>query len=372
MYRCSSSANGVGDAVEWVCGRDGKLNGAQAHASRRRTERVSVSLEPSCGRHARRRYGRSRNSLGVENRSRDRGQAAPQRLRTLLVTSGNPYYDMQDGLLLPDPTPDGHEQQWRTTGVWAMHQRADWMFSSRQEPFLVTETNAGSSGEPWHNRHAYDGQWRQAAWALVARGARVIEYWHWHRHTLHLGAETYWGGILPHAARAGRTYAELARLGAEFATAGPLVAGLNRDADITVLYSTPSKWLMQKYHRWPVRTGARTRPRTTASSTPSTGARSRPAARSASSTPGSCTTHAANARGSPRTRWSAVTRCWSSPRCTSPPTSRSTGCPPTPRPEATWSSARAPDTPTTRPAPARARQSLPSCRSCGRWRCPRT
>ncbi|MFI6566022.1 beta-galactosidase [Streptomyces sp. NPDC050534] len=161
------------------------------------------------------------------------------------IASGNPYYDMQDGLLLPDPTPDGHQQQWKTTGVWALQQTADWMYSSRQEPFLVTETNAGSIGFPWDNRPAYDGQWRQAAWALVARGARMIEYWHWN--TLHYGAETYWGGVLPHSGRPGRTYRELARLGEEFESAGPLVAGLEPDADITLVYSTPSKWLMQKY-----------------------------------------------------------------------------------------------------------------------------
>ncbi|MET9089596.1 beta-galactosidase [Streptomyces sp. NPDC004237] len=161
------------------------------------------------------------------------------------IAAGNPYYDMQDGLLLPDPTPESHEQQWKTRGVWALYRTADWMFSSRQAPFLVTETNAGSIGFPWDNRPAYDGQWRQAAWALVGRGARMIEYWHWH--TLHFGAETYWGGILPHTGRPGRVYTELARLGAEFETAGGLVAGLEPDADLTMVYSTPSKWLMQKY-----------------------------------------------------------------------------------------------------------------------------
>lgn len=161
------------------------------------------------------------------------------------IASGNPYYDMQDGLAHPGPAPDDHEQKWKSTGVWSMYQTADWMFSSRQEPFLVTETNAGSIGFPWDNRPAYDGQWRQAAWALVSRGARMVEYWHWH--TLHFGAETYWGGILPHSGRPGRTYAELSRLGAEFDAAGPLVAGIEPDADITMVYSTPSKWLMQKY-----------------------------------------------------------------------------------------------------------------------------
>ncbi|MFF0018569.1 beta-galactosidase [Streptomyces sp. NPDC005374] len=161
------------------------------------------------------------------------------------IASGNPYYDMQDGLALPDPTPDEHEQIWKTTGVWSMYQTADWMFSSRQAPFLVTETNANSIGYPWDNRPGYDGQWRQTAWAHVARGARMIEYWQWQ--TLRFGAETYWGGVLPHSGRPGRTYAEVARLGAEFDKAGPLVAGLEPDADITMVYSTPSKWLMQKY-----------------------------------------------------------------------------------------------------------------------------
>jgi len=159
------------------------------------------------------------------------------------IASGNPYYDMQDGLALPDAGDP--EQKWKTTGVWALYQTADWMFSSRQAPFLVTETNAGSIGFPWDNRPAYDGQWRQAAWALVARGARMIEYWHWH--TLHFGAETYWGGVLPHSGKPGRTYQELSRLGAEFDAAGGLVTDLEPDADITMVYSTPSKWLMQKY-----------------------------------------------------------------------------------------------------------------------------
>ncbi|MEH0511795.1 beta-galactosidase [Streptomyces sp. B21-106] len=173
------------------------------------------------------------------------GVADDELAARLDIASGNPYYDMQDGLLLPDPTPDTHEQVWKTTGVWAMYQTADWMFSSRQEPFLVTETNAQSIGFAWDNRPGYDGQWRQAAWAHVARGARMIEYWQWQ--TLRFGAETYWGGVLPHNGRPGRAYAEVARLGAEFDKAGPLVAGLEPDADITMVYSTPSKWLMQKY-----------------------------------------------------------------------------------------------------------------------------
>jgi beta-galactosidase len=159
------------------------------------------------------------------------------------ITSGNAYYVMQDGLALPDTrTPT---QTWTTDGTWAMYLSADRMYSSHQAPFLVTETNASHIGFSWDSRPAYDGQWRQAAWALVARGARMIGYWHWH--TLHFGTETYWGGILPHNGRPGRTYAEIARLGGEFERAGDLVAGLTPDADVAVVFSTPTRWIMQKY-----------------------------------------------------------------------------------------------------------------------------
>jgi beta-galactosidase len=162
---------------------------------------------------------------------------------SLDITGANAYYVMQDGLTLPDtrmPT-----QTWTTDGTWAMYLSADRMYSSRQEPFLITETNASHIGFSWDSRPAYDGQWRQAAWAHVARGARMIGYWHWD--TLHFGTETYWGGILPHSGVPGRTYRELAQLGAEFRQAGDLLTGLTPDADIAVVLSVPSRWIMQKY-----------------------------------------------------------------------------------------------------------------------------
>ncbi|NIK61156.1 beta-galactosidase [Kribbella shirazensis] len=164
-------------------------------------------------------------------------------VRRLDVTAGNAYYSMQDGLR--HPHAGSAQQGWTTNGTWALYLSADRMYSSKQSPFLVTETNAQSIGFPWNNRPAYDGQWRQAAWALVSRGAKMIEYWHWH--TLHFGAETYWGGVLPHSGQPGRTYREVAQLGAEFEAAGSLVVDLTPDSDLTLLYSTPSKWLMQKY-----------------------------------------------------------------------------------------------------------------------------
>jgi beta-galactosidase len=158
------------------------------------------------------------------------------------VTAGNPYYRMQDHLALPASLPTN--QAWTTEGTWSLYATADRMFSSKQAPFLVTETNAQAIGHSHQNEPAYDGQWRQAAWALVSRGASMIEYWHWH--TLHFGAETFWGGVLPHSQEPGRVYQQVKELGADFAAAGELVTGLTPDADIVLVYSNDTKWALQE------------------------------------------------------------------------------------------------------------------------------
>lgn len=163
--------------------------------------------------------------------------------RALDVTAGNPYYRMQDAFALP--SSEKPAQYWTTSGVWALITHADRMYGSKQAPFLVTETNAQAIGFTWTNEPAFDGQWRQAAWAFIARGAAMIEYWHWH--TLHAGAETYWGGILPHSQQPGRVYRELAALGAELREAGEAVTGLSPHADVALLFDNPSKWSLQHY-----------------------------------------------------------------------------------------------------------------------------
>jgi len=154
------------------------------------------------------------------------------------VTAGNPYYAMQDGLAVP--SAPAAPQGWATSGTWRLFLSADRMYSSRQESFLVTETVAGPIGGSSVNVPAYDGQWRQVAWALVARGARMVEYWHWH--TLHFGAETYWGGILPHDQQPGRVYEQLAQLGAELRAADADLRGLVPDAAVGLVWSNASNW----------------------------------------------------------------------------------------------------------------------------------
>ena len=163
--------------------------------------------------------------------------------RALDVASGNAYYEMQDSLAHPNSSPRSTGLMgWVARGPWAVTQLADLMYSSKQAPFLVTETNAGSIGFSSMNECPYDGQWRQLAWLLVARGARLIEYWHWN--TLPFGAETYWGGVLPHSGIPGRVYHEIARIGQELHDVGDTFATAEPDYDIAVLYDSDSKYAL--------------------------------------------------------------------------------------------------------------------------------
>ena len=163
--------------------------------------------------------------------------------RALDVASGNAYYEMQDSLGQPNSLPRAAGLMgWVVRGPWAVTQLADLMYSSKQAPFLVTETNAGSIGFSSMNESPYDGQWRQLAWLLVARGARLIEYWHWN--TLPFGAETYWGGVLPHSGIPGRVYQEIARIGQELHDVGEGFATAEPDYDIAVLYDSDSKFAL--------------------------------------------------------------------------------------------------------------------------------
>ncbi|MFB4268239.1 beta-galactosidase [Nonomuraea sp. GTA35] len=156
----------------------------------------------------------------------------------LTVTGGNAYYLPQDALARDSPP----EITWFATGPAGLFQAADRMYAAKQRRFWVTETNAGSIAGSQLNLPPNDGQLRQAAWALVARGAELISYWHWH--TLPYGAETYWGGILGHAMEPGRLYREIAALGAELARAAEDVTGLTPDADVGFVYSHDSKWAL--------------------------------------------------------------------------------------------------------------------------------
>lgn len=174
-----------------------------------------------------------------------------QIVRALDVTAGNPYYATQDHL-------DASRTQnpvtpWTTSGVAQLFRQADRLYSSKQSRFLVTETNAQSIGGSDFNLPPYPGQLAQCAFALVSRGAAMIEYWHWH--TLPYGTETYWGGVLPHSLEPGRVYAEVSALGHKLAALGTTLDGFEPDGDVALLWSNDSKYALDFFPPFPTPEG---------------------------------------------------------------------------------------------------------------------
>jgi beta-galactosidase len=162
------------------------------------------------------------------------------------IVATNVYFGPQDGLAVPGDD-DIHAEPRPSFLPWSgtawLYLQLDLSRGTRQAPFLVAETNATSIGGTAENYPPYRGQLRQVVWALVARGARMVEYWHWH--TQHYGAEMYWGGILGHSLQPGRIYEELAEVAGELGRAGDAVDGLRPRSDLAVLVSADSRWAME-------------------------------------------------------------------------------------------------------------------------------
>ena len=168
---------------------------------------------------------------------------------SLDATSVNVYYASQDGLEHPtrQPSPGvaAPAPIWvPLTGASALNLICDTARGIKQENFLVTETNGSSisQGPAMAAFPHYPGQFKQAALNMVSRGAELVEYWHWH--TLPYGVENYWGGILPHSLKPGRTYAQFA----ETAVALRAIESLGRltpAAEVAIVYSTSSLWAFE-------------------------------------------------------------------------------------------------------------------------------
>jgi beta-galactosidase len=162
------------------------------------------------------------------------------------VVATNVYYGAQDRLAVPgadDLTAEPQPSFLPWSGTAWLYLQLDISRGTRQGPFLIAETNATSIGGSAENHPPYRGQLRQAVWAFIARGARMVEYWHWH--TQHYGAEMYWGGILGHSLQPGRIYEELAAVAGELKRAEDTLEGLRPSSDVGVLVSAESRWAME-------------------------------------------------------------------------------------------------------------------------------
>ena len=162
------------------------------------------------------------------------------------IGSSNMYYGTQDALTLPGRQELGgglHPFFVLWDGPAYLYLQADVSRGMKQEPFLVTETNATSIGGTADNYPHYDGQLRSSMLAMIARGARLIEFWHWH--TLPYGAETYWIGMLGHSLQPGRVYEAVQGLQRELEPIQSTLEGLRPHADAAILIDAASRWAFE-------------------------------------------------------------------------------------------------------------------------------
>ncbi|MCG8710098.1 beta-galactosidase [Brenneria sp. 4F2] len=95
--------------------------------------------------------------------------------------------------------------------------------------YLVLETQA--QGFPQWT--PYPGQLRLQAFSHIARGAKMVSYWHWH--SIHNSFETYWKGLLSHDFQPNATYREAQTIGADFARLSDPLADLSFHHDVALL-----------------------------------------------------------------------------------------------------------------------------------------
>jgi beta-galactosidase len=159
------------------------------------------------------------------------------------VVGANVYYASQAGLELPgtdELDPKGAPFWIPWSGPAYVRLLADVARGMKQAPFLVTETNATAIGFSADELVPWPGQLRQVVYLLLASGARMIDYWHWH--TNRFGAETWWEGILGHALQPGRTYRELSAVGHELTEHRNVLAGLEPVSQVGLIVSAESRW----------------------------------------------------------------------------------------------------------------------------------
>jgi beta-galactosidase len=90
------------------------------------------------------------------------------------------------------------------------------------------------------NRSLDPGQVREVAWQAVGHGADAVLYWQW-RSPLN-GQEQYHGSLLGADGTPVPVYAEVQKIGAEFARAGDALAGTTPHSHVALLQSYESRW----------------------------------------------------------------------------------------------------------------------------------
>ena len=106
--------------------------------------------------------------------------------------------------------------------------------------FWVMETQPGSVNWSPDNNALDKGGVRAMAWHDIGHGADAVSYWQW-RSALN-GQEQYHGTLIGADGNPVPLYPEVAQLGAEFAKAGPVLAGTSVQSDVAILHSYDAYW----------------------------------------------------------------------------------------------------------------------------------
>ena len=106
--------------------------------------------------------------------------------------------------------------------------------------FWVIETQPGFVNWGGVNQTLEKGEVRAIAWHNVGHGADAIAYWQWR--SARNGQEEYHGTLVGANGKPVPVYDEIAQLGAEFAKAGPALAGTAPQSEVAVLHTYDSFW----------------------------------------------------------------------------------------------------------------------------------
>jgi len=109
--------------------------------------------------------------------------------------------------------------------------------------FWVMETQPGFVNWSPDNNSLDKGAVRAMAWLDVGHGADAVSYWQW-RSALN-GQEEYHGTLLGADGNPVPLYPEVAQIGADFAKAGPALAGTSVHSDVAILHSYDSAWAIK-------------------------------------------------------------------------------------------------------------------------------
>jgi beta-galactosidase len=109
--------------------------------------------------------------------------------------------------------------------------------------FWVMETQPGSVNWAKINNSLDKGEVRAMAWHDVGHGADAVSYWQW-RSALN-GQEQYHGTLVGVDGTPVPLYQEVKQIGAEFAKAGPALAGTSPKSEVAILHSYDSRWAIQ-------------------------------------------------------------------------------------------------------------------------------